>query len=258
MSHSNSLRLKAIRKERVFSIHKLIEYGFSSPQLRTRIIENAMTPPVFIMDTKYPDIERAAADFLKSNCINETRLLDLDGSYLRRKSATEHEEQRLLNAHDAIEHVRRMDWKIPVGTNLYLASDLPDCMEISGLRIRVKPTILVKRLVNGTTTPAIGVGKPYFGKSFPLHTNDDRERGTLFATLLQWYTEQTLDHIGEADPALCFVGDVFSEKTHSAAKRYKQRRKQLAALAQEISDRWEPIRLRLETDSEHRKTARKG
>jgi len=80
----------------------------------------------------------------------------------------------------------------------------------------------------------------------------------LFATLLQWYAEQTLDYIGNTDPKLCFVGDVFSEKVHSAASRYKQRRKQLEALAQEISDRWEPVRLRLAAETEKSTAERKS
>lgn len=258
MTHSNSPTNRAIRKERIFSIHKLIEYGFSSPQTRTRIIENAMVPPTYIMDTKYPDIERGAAAFLNSNCLDDSRLLGLDKSYLQRKPNTEHEEQRLLNAHDAIEHVRRMDWSIPKGSTIQLVGgEAPDYIEISGLRVRVKSTNILTRAAKGLSPPSIGVGKPYFGKCFPLHVQDDRERGVLFATLLHWYAEEKLGKYGNPDPALCFVGDIFSEKVHFAANRYKQRRKQLEALAQEITDRWEAIRLRLVQNADREKVTKK-
>ncbi len=99
--------------EKVISAHKLIEYAFATPQKRVTIIENALQPPTFIMDTMYPDIERATSHFLVSKCSDSTRLDNLDKIYQHREANSDHHEQRLFNAMDAIAHVKSTLWQIP-------------------------------------------------------------------------------------------------------------------------------------------------
>ncbi len=238
--------------DRIISAHKLIEYAFSTPQKRNSIIENALQPPTFIVDTMYPDIERAVGHFLLSSGEDATRLINLDQTYQTREALTDHHEQRLLNAMDAISHVRDMRWPIPPECEIDLAQSLPNSMEICGLTVRIKPSVILQRRQSGSQDLSIGVVKPYFGKTFPLQYGEQEERGVLFATLLHLYAEQVLPFLGNADASLCFVADVFNEKVHFAAKRYKQRRKQIEALAQEIADRWEPIVERLKEKSPSR------
>lgn len=240
---------------KVISAHKLIEYAFASPQKRVTIIENALQPPTFIMDTMYPDIERATSQFLVSRCGDPSRLDNLDRTYQHREANTDHHEQRLLNAMDAISHVKSMHWQLPTTSAVELAGNVPNSMELGGINVRIKAPILLKRRKSGFRDPFVGVAKPYFGKNWPLRSTESAERGVLFATLLHWFAENSLSHLGDADVGMCLVADVFAEEVHFAAKRYTQRRKQLYALAQEISDRWDPIADRLYSKSSGRSTS---
>lgn len=238
-----------MKNEKNLSAHKLIEYAFATPQRRVSIIENALQPPTFILDTMYPDIERATASFLISGCKDQSGLSGLDDLYKDRKAHSDHHEQRLMNALDAISHVSAVKWPLSDSWEIENTPKELNEMEIGGVIIRVKPTAIIKRRQPGFRYPFVGAVKSFFGKTYPLRVRKDDERGILFATLLHWYVEETLSSTGTADPSMCFVADVFSEESHFAAKRYKQRRKQLEALAVEISDRWDAIRLRLEKKS---------
>jgi hypothetical protein len=231
---------------KIISAHKLIEYAFASPQKRVAIIENALMPPTFIMDTMYPDIERAAGHFLISNCNNAIHLDRLDETYQTREAHSDHHEQRLLNAMDAISYVKAMNWPLSDTWSLESAQGLPTDMEFCGVTIRIRPSVILKRRQSGFRYPFIGVVKTYFSKTNPLGVVNDGERGVLFGTLLHWFTEENLSSLGTADSNMCVVADVFDERTYLGAKRYKQRRKQLEALAQEIADRWDPISDRLQ------------
>jgi len=246
---------KSMRTVKTISAHKLIEYAFATPQRRVTIIENALEPPTFIMDTMYPDIERAVSHFLVSKCNDSSRLDHLDSAYLKREANTEHHEQRLLNAMDAIAHVKSMSWQLAESHTVHLAGNMPAGMELGGISVRIKAPVVLARRQTGYRDPFICVVKPYFGKIWPLRTNEKTERGVLFATLLHWFTEQELSHLGTADIGMCRVADVFAEEIYFGAKRYKQRRKQLEALAQEIADRWDPIADRLETKTSGRSTS---
>ena len=210
-----------------------------------------MEPPTFLLDTKYPDIERAVGFYLQSHNSDESRLNGLNEAYINQTARSDHHEQRLLTALDAIEHIKSMDWKLRQDLTCEMPIDYPDSFEIGGMTIRVKPTLIVSARLKGSKERNVGVVKAYFGKTSPLAIKakteevDDCERGVLFATLLHWFAEEALAFSGQADPTLCLVGDVFNEKVHFAAKRYVQRRKLIEAVAQEISDRWEPIRDRV-------------
>ncbi|MDO1582983.1 hypothetical protein [Rhizobium oryzicola] len=241
---------------KTISAHKFIEYAFASPQKRVTIIENALQPPTFIMDTMYPDIERATAHFLVSGCKDPKRLDGLDKSYQLREASSDHHEQRLLNALDAIQHVKSAPWSLK-DYAVEFAVDIPHGIEVGGITIRIKAPVILKRRQSGFRDPFIGVIKPYFGKVWPLNSGQDTERGVLFATLLHWFSEQNLSHLGSSDPNMCIVADVFREEMFPAAKRNIQRRKQLQALAQEIADRWQPIADRLHSRTSSGSTATK-
>jgi len=231
---------------KIISAHKLIEYAFASPQKRVTIIENALQPPTFIMDTMYPDVERAAGHFLMSNCNKSSHLDRLDEIYQKREAHSDHHEQRLLNAMDAISHVKTMDWPLNDIWSVENTQGIPTDMEFCGITVRIKPCVIIKRRQSGFKYPFIGIVKTYFGKTNPLRIGENSERGVLFGTLLHWFTEENLSSLGTADTNMCIVADVFDERTYFAATRYKQRRKQLEALAQEIADRWDPISERLQ------------
>lgn len=231
--------------KKIISISSFVDYSQASPQRRQTIMENVITPPVFLLDTKYPDIERATASFLCSKCKDDRRLKDLDRAFFNIKARSEHQENRLLTAHDAIEIVRTINWPLSHEAKLEPASEFPKDLEIEGLSIRIKPSVILKQSKIGSTAPQIGVAKPYFKKSIPLKKGENKERGITFACLLHWYSEEIISHLGVADPKLCFVADIFSEEFHFAAERFKQRRKQIEALSREIVDRWNAMENRL-------------
>lgn len=254
-SNAQSAERKKMQNLKNITISKIIEYAFATPQRRTQIIENALTPPAFIVDTKYPEIERATAPFLASGCRDTSRLDRLELQLQKSPVNTEHQESRLLNAFEALDYSRQFQWELPEDTLFQEALDLPQEFTIGDINVRVRPNALLMRHKAGRKFPEIGVVKPYFSKTFPLQNKKHgREIGVLYASLLHWYTETILDFMGDANPQLCIIGDIFNGSTYQAAPRFKQRRKQLTAIAQEISDRWEPISERIEND--HRGAAR--
>lgn len=231
---------------KVISINKLIEYAFASPQRRAKIIENAINPPPFILDTSYPSIERASGEYLSSKGSDFNRLAALEQQLVLREARSDHEEGRILNALDAIEHVRTLDWPFFKDEIIIeSAGKLPSTLEIGPMIVRVAPSAIIVRHMKGAASSSLGVIKPYFGKCAPLSDGQSVDPGVLYATVLHWFTEQQLSHRGVAISELNCVADVFSQRLIFAAKRYKQRRKQLLSLAEEIADRWEPIRIRV-------------
>lgn len=237
------------------SASKLVEYAFANSPRRTAIIESVLAPPPFILDTGYSDIERATSEFLASKGADASRLKHLDDAYLLRNPASDHEEQRLLNAHDAIELVKQLDWGYTPNAAITPFDQKKSKLLIAGVAVGINPTVIVKMAQPGNLVKKIGVGKAYFGKSFPLVVKSNFERGTLYAALMHWHAECTHSEFGDSDPGLCFVGDVFAGKVFYAPKNFKQRRKLLVASAQEIADRWDLVRLRLTEKSKLKKTA---
>ncbi len=110
---------------KTISIGSFVEYSQANPHRRQKIIEEVLTPPRYLTDTKYPNIERATSHYLASSCKDSQRLEDLDLDISQIKARTAHHETRLLNAHDAIELVRTMDWPLPDSTSIELATELP-------------------------------------------------------------------------------------------------------------------------------------
>jgi hypothetical protein len=214
-----------------------------------------MSPPPYILDTGYADIERAATEFIASKGADDTRLRHLDNALLLRKAVNDHEEQRLLNAHDAIEHVLLTDWRYPDRSQISSADCVQKTFKIGQVTVSVSPTVFLRSAQKGKRSGAVGLGKTYFGKSWPLAVKDDAERGTLYAALLHWFAQSAINEKGDVVPALTLVGDVFSRRVFVAPANYKQRRKQLAASAQEIEDRWSQIKQRLEAKEAEKKAS---
>lgn len=247
-----------MRTSPYISANKLIEYVFATPTRRTSIIESVIAPPLFLLDTGYRSIEVATAALLASRGKDFSSLLDLDAALLKRIPATDHEEQRILTAHDAIELARTMDWHLPDGAVLSTLEIPPPKFVISGVEIRINPTVSLRVPQRGRREANIGFGKSYFSKCSPLHSGSNRDRGVLYASLLHWFTEVEFPELGLADHNLCFVGDVFTQRIFFAAKNFKQRRKLLAASAQEIADRWDIIRSRLDLDGVSRRARKRA
>lgn len=230
-----------MKKNPRISSNGLVEYCYATPVRRTAIIENAVKPKNYLLDTRYNDIERATMDFITSRGNDDSRLVALDKALLLRKPESSHEEQRLLTAHDAIELGRTMNLTtLPLGTISCLPDRQPS-YELDGVAIGVRPTNLVISNQLGKRDKAIGLIKPYICKSRPLSL----ETSSLHGALLVMYARDAYRSIGEPRPELCSTIDIFAQKVFRAPRNYLQREKMLKAACREIADRWQSIRTRL-------------
>lgn len=192
-----------MKTEPQISANNLVEYCFARSTRRTAIIENTIKPKSFLLDTRYNDIERAMMHFIESQGKDDSRLVQLDNALLSRKPATSHEEQRLLNAHDAIELSRTMTMaEFPVCESIQSLPDRLPKFFLGGVTVSVKPTnsIMVDQI--GKKAKGIGLIKPYLSKATPL-TSDT---ASLHGALLHWYAEHSFASSNEARFDLCFVG----------------------------------------------------
>lgn len=223
------------------SANGLVEYCYATALRRRTIIESAIKPKNFLLDTRYNDIDRATMDFVESRGTDDNRLLALDHALLKRSPETSHEEQRLLNAHDAIELCRTLDLStLPLGS----VSSLPDkqpTYDLEGMSISIRPTNMIMVRQMGRRHKGIGLIKPYICKSRPLSI----ETSSLHGALLLMYAHETYEHLGEPRHDLCAVIDIFAQKIFRAPRNYSQRSKILKAACREIADRWPLIRTRL-------------
>lgn len=234
-----------MRKKPFISCHKLVEYCYASSTKRNTIIENLLKPKVYLFDTCYPAIEAATLDMLQSDSRSDQRLLELDASLMLRRPSTDHEEARILGAHDAIEFARLMKWPALSDTSLARLDSTIREVSIAGLMVRMGAYSVMTRSRHGQSGNQIGILKPYIGKTFSLFHTGDTNRAALYAALLHLIAERHLNHLGTAALDLCWVGDIFSQRSLSAPKSFLQRRKLLEAAALEIVDRWPSVAARL-------------
>jgi hypothetical protein len=229
------------------SLNKLVEYCLANGPRRTKIIEDILQTKAYLVDTGYNDIEHAFTRYVSSHGLDDTSLRDLDRQFQLREARTEHEETRLLNAHDMIERAVTLDVNFLDKFEVDSAAKMPK-FEIAGLLVNVAPTNLTMTPQRGKRAKAVGVLKPYFSKTAPLTTKRSAEKAALHGIILHWYAETFLSHLGDVIPNACFSVDIFSQSVTTAPTAFKARRKQVQYCAQEICDRWEPIRSRLMQD----------
>ena len=227
------------------SINKLVEYCLANGPRRTAIIEDILQPKGYLVDTGYNDIERAFAAYLSTQGEDSTKLRDLDYQLQQREARTDHEEGRILNALDMIECALTLPLEKFEKLNIESPASKMPRFELSGLSVSVGPTNILRLNQRGKKAQGIGIIKSYFSMTAPLTTTRSSEKAALHGTILHWYAETFLAHLGEIIPSVCFSIDVFAQKVTSAPKSYKARRRHIASCAQEICDRWKPIKSRL-------------
>lgn len=227
------------------SINKLVEYCLANGPRRAAIIEDILQPKGYLMDTGYNDIERAFAHYISSRGSDTGKLRDLDLIFQRREARSEHEESRILNALDMIELAATLPMPSLKDITVSPVTETMSKFEVSGLLVSVNPTNILLSRQRGRSASIVGVAKPYFSMTAPLTTSRSSEKANLHGAILHWYCETFLSHLGEASPNLCLSIDVYAHGVTEAPKSYISRRRQIASCAQEIRDRWEPIRSRL-------------
>lgn len=230
------------------SINKLVEYCLANGPRRTAIIEDILQPKGYLIDTGYNDIERAFSHYVSSKGQDSEKLRDLDVLFQRREARSEHHESRILNALDMIELAATLPLPQLQNIDVVSVTEKMPKLEISGLAVSVGPTNILQVKQRGRRAMAVGIAKPYFSMTAPLTTSRSTEKAALHGAILHWYCETFLSHLGDARPDLCLSIDVYKQSITEAPKSYKSRRRQISSCAQEIYDRWEPIKFRLVSD----------
>jgi len=223
------------------SANGLVEYCYATPVRRTAIIEGAIKPKNFLLDTRYNDIDRATMEFFESRGTDDSRLLALDDALLKRVPDTSHDEQRLLTAHDAIELCRTMDLSTMPRGDITALPDRQPVYHLEGVEISIRPTNLVVATQMGRREKGIGLIKPYLCKTRPLTI----DTSSLHGALLLMYAANAYRALGEPQHDLFAIVDIFAQRIFRAPKNYRQRAKVLSSACQEIADRWPAIRSRL-------------
>ena len=214
----------------------LIRYCFAKAPERSRIIRD-------FRDNTFPpfkgwyggETEGAIRRYLATGGADDEPLKSLEGLLMRRETLTDHDEEKVLGQLHALEAIRSADLSKIVAAGM--PSEVGDTLgpfHISGVRISVRPTIILTAPKLGYKAPVIGAIKPYLASTEPLSD----EAGLLYASMLHWYTEDIMAHLGEADRRLSFVVDVFNGRTFQAPSAHKQRRDLLTHSCQEIYERW--------------------
>lgn len=213
----------------------LIRYCFARAPERSRIIrdfrDNAFPP----FKGWYGETEGAIRRYLATGGTDEDSLESLERLLMKRETVTDHEEDKVLGQLHALEAIRVADLSKIVAFGIPTEiSDTLTPFHISSVRVSVRPTNMLAAQKEGQKAQAIGAIKPYLASTEPL--ND--ERGLLYASMLHWYAEETMQHLGEPDRRLSFVVDVFTGTTFQAPAAYKKRRDLLQHACQEIYERW--------------------
>jgi hypothetical protein len=218
------------------TINALIRYCFAKAPERSRIIRD-------FRDNEFPpfkgwyggETEGAIRRFIATGGEDPEPLISLEQVLMKRETLTDHDEDKVLGQLHALEAVRAVDFgKIVKFGNPATIDDTLGPLFISGVRVSVRPTNVLMAEKEGQKALAVGVIKPYLASSDRLSD----EAGLLYASLLHWYAEETMQHLGEADRRLAFVIDVFAGTAFQAPSAFKQRRDLLMHSCQEIYERW--------------------
>jgi len=214
----------------------LIRYCVAKAPERHRIIEEFRSSDFPPFKGWYGgETEGAVRRYIASGGADDAALADLEVLLQKRPVDSNFEEARLIKQFEALQGARETPLKqiVTAGTVSLLEDKLGPFM-VEGVRVSVRPTNVVTANRSGYKLPFIGVVKPYFSSTDPLTA----ETADLYGALLHWYAEVQFADVTQADPALCFVLDVFQRRAFRAPRAYKQRRDLIAFSCREIYERW--------------------
>ncbi|MGN6490121.1 MAG: hypothetical protein ACTHLT_20165 [Devosia sp.] len=213
----------------------LIRYCEAKAPQRTRIIEEFRDGDFPPFKGWYGETEGAVRRYVLSGGTDDGALSDLEAVLERRPIDTDFEESRVLKQLEALQATRETSFaKVAAAGTISLIEDRVAPFFVEGVRISVRPTNLLSTMKLGFKSPFLGVVKPYLSSSSPLSPDG----ASIYGALLHWYAESQLGHMGDADPTLCFVVDVFRRRVFRAPKAFKQRRDLISYSCREIAERW--------------------
>ncbi|WP_332687450.1 hypothetical protein [Devosia sp.] len=222
-------------KPPIITASLLAEYCYATAPRRRAILELMHREGFEPFKLWYGAVPGAYRHYVASQCQDGEKLSALEAQLIVREARTDDEDQKALKQLDALEHIRLTDHSDLLATSHAASFDHGvRTLEIAGVTIRVSPTNLLTSPRLGHIQSDVGVLKPYLksGRTLP----DDE--GRLFASILHWFAEVELGHLGEASSHLCAVSDIFAQKLHFAPTKTAKARSVIEANCSEISDRW--------------------
>jgi hypothetical protein len=213
------------------SVNKLGEYLCASPARRRTIIRDQKHPSDFVV-ARYNHVYDAIVDYLCSGN-DMARIFQAIDTLRAIVPDTDFKEQDKLLSINALESFSRIANNLTIeGANYSSFDRKPPRLHINGVDISVRPEIQLIRSIRNNSK--VGFFKLYIGKTHRL----TQEAAAYIGALIRMYTEAFIAELGDYDPHICKVVDVFSEKIYPAPASYVRRMNDIEAACDEISRTW--------------------
>lgn len=215
------------------SLNKLGEYLMATPARRRRIVLDQQDPKAFIV-ARYMDARTAIVDYLASGLTDSGReqLMSKSTALRLDKSGTEFAYQDRVASADAM--VNFVDLSSSIDMDELIAipveGSFSAAMYISGVKVSVRPDVILRNWVTGDVVGAI---KLHFPKTSPLSA---AALGYV-STALRVYMEKQ-EGGASVDFKRCYVIDISTKSVVSAQKAHVKKMKDIEAACEEIFVRW--------------------
>ncbi len=224
--------MNALKTSPQLSVNKLGRYLTATPALRKRLISAEKHPPE-PQYLRYPEAAHAITDFLARGQ-DEAVLRQHQHRLATLVPQDDFDAQRIRLCLEAIEAWRALHPSL--GLTGMVASEVgeePPPLVVSGVSVRVWPQVVLQSLSRSGDIH-VGAMKLYFSKHHPL----EERSAQYITTLLQAFCEQHLRGLGQVDPRLVRVVDVFAGREYQAPKARSRRLNDVQLACEEIAARW--------------------
>jgi hypothetical protein len=130
-----------------------------------------------------------------------------------------------------------MPW-IFLESRVGLGSQNPPRLTIRNVEVSVRPEVILSRSATKGEGRVIGALKLHFPKTNPL----SQEAAGYVSAVASRFCECHLIDEGTADPRLCFVLDLVSERLYPGVQSVRQRLKDAEAACEQIFNLWDTIK----------------
>jgi hypothetical protein len=224
--------MNALKTSPQVSVNKLGRYLTATPALRKRLISAEKNPcdPQYL---RYPEAANAISDFLARGQ-DEAILRQHQHRLATLVPQDDFDAQRIRLCLEAIDAWRALHPRLGLtGTVASEVGQEPPPLVVSGVSVRVWPQVVLQTLGRDGEIH-VGVMKLYFSKHHPL----EERSAQYITTLLQAFCEQHLSVLGQVDPRLVRVVDVFAGHEYQAPRARSRRLNDVQLACEEIAARW--------------------
>jgi hypothetical protein len=124
------------------------------------------------------------------------------------------------------------------GISCRLGSQNPPRLPIRNVEVSVRPEVILSRSSTKGAGRSVGALKLHFPKTNPL----SEEAAGYVSAVASRFCECNLMDDGLADPRLCFVLDLASERLYPGVQSVRQRLKDAEAACEQIFNLWHTIK----------------